>query len=261
MAEQPTQYREGQMATDPKTGQRVVFQGGIWVKTDPAVRPRATTTEQDRKSLEEASGSARIERDVMRTYDDAEKAITAFDTGPAKSFWMDAITPDEDDGIFGTIAANTIGLAARPLVDPKTFAARDHLKTVNARTSLAASAQLKGVASDRDMGLLRLTGIKDSKTVGENRRIIEEARINSALEQYRAKQKARWISNYGSLSAPAPSGRSFEEVSQHGEQVFVDTYRQGQARAAQGGKKRPPAAPPSKRRATTTIDLNGNPVR
>lgn len=257
-----TGYKEGQTATNPKTGQRLVFRNGQWVSAGSAP-VRAETTAEDRKALNEASERARIERDVQRVYADADKAVTDFDTGPNKSWWMDAITPDEDDGIWGAIGANTIGLIARPLVSDRTFEARDQLKTVNARTSLAASAQLKGVASDRDMGLLRLTGLKDSKSVAENRRIIAEARFNSALEQYRAKQKARWISRYGSLSAPAPSGRSFEEVSQIAEQTFAREYQRLLANPPQA-KKKTPAAPPSVRRGsgsrTVTIDINGNPI-
>lgn len=258
MAEEPVTYREGQTATNPKTGQRVVFRNGMWI-ADTATRPRAETTEQDRRALNEASERARIERDNMRVYNDADKAVTAFDTGPTRAWWMDAITPDEDDGVWGSIGA-FLGTPIRPLVDDKTYAARDQLKTVNARTALASSAQLKGVASDRDMGLLRLTGVKDSKSVAENRRIIAEARLNSSLEQYRAKLKARWVSRYGSLSAPAPSGRSFEEVSQIAERTFLNEYNRLIAQPQ--AKKKTPAAPPSVRKGSTvTIDINGNPIR
>jgi hypothetical protein len=256
-----TGYREGQTATDPNTGERVIFRGGQWVSHTPARPKRAETTEQDRKALNEASERARIERDVQRVYSDAEKAIDTFDTGPVKSWWMDAITPDEDDGIMGAIGANTIGWLARPLVDDKTFEARDQLKTVNARTSLAASAQLKGVASDRDMGLLRLTGLKDSKSKAENKRIISEARFNSALEQYRAKQKARWVARYGSLAAPAPNGRSFEEISQIAERAFADEYQRLIAQPQPKKKKLPAAPPRASRSSTVTIDINGNPIR
>lgn len=256
-----TGYREGQTATNPKTGQRMIFRGGQWVSHGS--RPiRAETTADDKKALAEASERARIERDVARNYTDAAKAVENFDTGPTRAWWMDVITNDEDDGFWGAIGANTIGLAARPLVDDKTFEARDQLKTINARSSLAASAQLKGVASDRDMGLLRLTGIKDSKSKAENMRIIKDAHFQSKLEQWRAREKAKWVAKYGSLSAPSQGGRSFEEVSQAKEKVWTDTYQREFERNLQkpkGGRSLP-KPPPRRSPKTTTIDINGNPI-
>lgn len=278
MPEQTTTYREGQTATNPRTGQRVVFRNGMWVNdTSGAPRPqqRARTTAADQKAVQEGSEIAQAERDTQRIYSQAQGAVNRLGTGPVQNWWMGAITPEPDGsgGVLDTVGG-ILGLPFRHLgYTSQDWADRDHLKTVEAGASIAASGQLKGPATDRDMGLLRLTGLQAGKTVEENNRIINEARRESALNQWRARYRAQWVTRYGSLSAPAPSGASFEQALQAGERAFNERYDERSAaprsvstRQPAQGRRVTRAAPPSTRRrsqssAPVTIDLNGNPIR
>lgn len=271
MPDTPVTYQVGQTATSKDGTKRMVFDGEKWVN-DPSFKPtppKAKTLAKDMDILKEASAKAQAERDTVRTYDQAEQAVKRLDTGPFQGMWMDAITPDNNgfwDGVGGFV-----GTPFRAFYSDQALEDRDQINTVNANAALAASANLKGAASDRDMALMRLTGLQTGKTKAENLRIIRDARLQSGLEQARAKYKARWISKYGSLSAPAPSGASFEEALQVGEQAYVKAYKARMAgkplprpkpkpKATKKPSRVPRKAPP-RRRSTVTIDIHGNPVR
>lgn len=281
MPEQPTTYREGQTATNPRTGQRVVFRNGMWVNdtsssTQARPQQRARTTATDQKAVQEGSSIAQAERDTRRIYNQAQGAVNRLDTGPMQSWWMDAITP-EPDGSGGVLDAigGVLGTPFRHLgYSSQDWSDRDHLNTVNANAAIVAAANMKGAASDRDMALMRLTGLQTGKTAAENNRIISEARRQSYLNQWRARYRAQWVSRYGSLSAPAPSGASFEEALQAGERAFNNRWEERSEQAGRPSASRQPAqgrrvtraAPPSTRRrnqssSPVTIDLNGNPIR
>lgn len=264
MATTPTQYTEGQTATNPKTGERVVFRKGMWVRDTSAptasAPTRPKTTAADQKAVNEGSARAQAERDTGHIYDQAEQAVKRLDTGPVQSWWMDAITPEPDGGVMDGIGA-FLGTPFRWAYDSQDWADRDHLNTVNANAAIAASANVKGAASDRDMALMRLTGLQTGKTKEENLRIINEARRQSALSQWRERLRSQWVTRFGSLSAPAPSGASFEEVIQGGEEAFNAEYSRRSS-----GKRGRPKAPPQPSRSSSqssgvTIDLNGNIVR
>lgn len=249
--------QEGQTATSKDGKRRVVFRGGNWVN-DPTYQPqgpeRVKTTPDDMKALLAASGTAAAERDALTTYSAAGAAVDQLDTGPVKAAWMDAITPDEDDGILGKVGA-VLGAPFRPLISKKDWEARDHLKTVNANVALAGSQQMKGSSSDKDTALMRLSGIGPAKTSTENRRIVSSAIDKSGLSQTRALITSNWIGKYGSVSNPSPNGMTFEQALQLGEQSYRRRLADIRAR------KRLPQAPPSRRgNKPLTIDLDGNPI-
>jgi len=248
---------EGQGAISKDGKSRVVFKGGQWVK-DPTYVPAGAapgspvkTTPQDMKAMTDASAKAESERDSLRTYAGAGKAVDDMDTGPVKAAWLDAIVPDEDGGILDKIGG-ILGTVARPFVSQKTLDARDQLKTVNANVALAGSQQMKGSSSDKDTALMRLSGIGPAKRPAENHRIIDEAIYNSGREQARALVTADWIGKYGSLSNRSRNGMTFEEAKQRAERYY-DQRQQA---------RKMPKAPPSKRGGKTlTIDLDGNPIQ
>lgn len=249
--------QEGQTATSKDGKKRVVFRGGQWVN-DPTYQPpgadRAKTTPQDMQVLREASGKAAAERDALSTYSAAGRAVEELDTGPVKAAWMDAITPDEDDGVMGRIGS-FLGTPFRPLISKRDWEARDHLKTVNAQVALAGSQQMKGSSSDKDTALMRLSGMGPTKTTAENRRIVNSAVNSSGLAQTRALVTSDWIARYGSVSNPSPNGMTYEQALQLGEQSYNRRMR------ALRANKKLPSAPPSRRGGKPlTIDLDGNPI-
>jgi hypothetical protein len=174
-------------------------------------------------------------------------------TGPTWSAYLDAITPAEDDWLPTKALKSTVGALLRGGVSQKTFDARDHLKTVNAKVALVGSQQMKGSSSDKDTALMRLAGIGPAKYPAENHRIINEAIHDSGLSRARALITADWIGKYGSLANPSPNGTTFEQALQNTERIY-------ERRLAE---QRLPKPPPSRRTTTgpVTIDINGNIIK
>lgn len=238
---------EGRTATSKDGKTRIIIRNGEAVADTSYVPPaeKTKTSSDDQKALRDSSARAMTERDAMRVYNDAEQAVRRLDTGPMQSWWMDTITPEQDGGFWDSVGG-VLGTPARLLYKDQDFSDRDHLRTVNADASIAASANMKGAASDRDMAMMRLTGVQTGKTREENLRVIGDARLQSSLEQWRARYTSRWISRYGSLSAPAPSGASFQEALQAGERKFTSAWRE---RFDDKGKPRRRAPTPPPRRS------------
>jgi len=243
---------QGAISKDGKT--RVVYKGGQWVKDDTYVPASAApgakvdTSAADMKAMTDASAKAEAERDSLRTYAGAAKAVDDMDTGPVKAAWLDAIVPDEDGGILDKVGG-ILGTVARPFVSQKTLDARDQLKTVNANVALAGSQQMKGSSSDKDTALMRLSGIGPAKRPAENHRIIDEAIYNSGREQARALVTADWIGKYGSLSNRSRNGMTFEEAKQRAERYYDQR---------QQARKMPKAPPSTRKSRLIEYDIQGN---
>jgi hypothetical protein len=138
---------EGRTATSKDGKTRIRIVNGEAVKDDSFVpagaRPGAKldTSAEDMKALTAARDKASAERDALRTYAAAERAVDDFGptgTGPVTATFLDAIIPEEDGGIWDKAGA-IIGTPFRALTSQMTMDARDHLKTVNANVALAGS--------------------------------------------------------------------------------------------------------------------------
>jgi hypothetical protein len=264
---------EGRTAISKDGKSRIVIRNGEAV-ADTTYQPqaaasRATTTPDDRKALVAAQGKASAERDAVRQYLGASRAVSNMGPGPVKAAWMDTITPVEGErggrtladlaaGVVGTIAT-PIGAALRHLQDGRTWQARDQLNTVAANAALSRTSQLKGAASDKDMAMIRMAGVSPYKTEGENRRIINDAIYQSKLEGLRAQLTSQWIGNNGSLTAKSPEGETFEGYLTRGERRYGERFAELQADRKRGLPKPPPS-----RRTTdgmVTIDMDGNIIR
>ena len=75
-----SEYREGQTATNPKTGQKVVFKGGQWVNAGGAMPPRqsAPVVKQQMALQGKARGAESVERalnDLQKLYDRDFKGV------------------------------------------------------------------------------------------------------------------------------------------------------------------------------------------
>jgi hypothetical protein len=229
-------------------------------KETAAPPAKAKTYSEDRKAALAASSRAATERDMSRDYDAAERAVRDFDTGPYKEAWMSAITPEKNTSGFIDGLADKVGALGGLILsgpgilgaDKKTMAARDHLNTLSADVALAGNQQLKGSASDRDMAILRMTGVRPENTLEENLRIIKKARYTSGLEQRRALVTANWIGRFGSLSATTPGGKTYEQAMQDVDRIYQNRVN---------GKKLPAPPPKTKPPGRVTIDINGNPIK
>lgn len=270
----PEPIKEGQTATSKDGKARVVFHAGQWVK-DTSYRPqtamsRAMTTPDDRKALLAAQSKAAAERDAIRQYRSAGRAVHAMSTGPVKAAWMDTITPAQAEDTTGRSIADLaagavkaigtpIGAGLRLFNDPATWEARDQLNTVAANAALGRTSQLKGAASDKDMAIIRMAGVSAYKTERENDRIIHDAIYQSELEGLRARLTSQWIGNNGSLTAKSAKGETFEGYLTRGERRFGERFAELQAARKRGLPKPPPSRKTSGE--TITIDMDGNIIR
>ncbi len=217
---------------------------------------RAKTTPQDMQMLRDSTARAEAERNARRDYASTKRAVLDMGTGPAKARYLDAITPEQDGGIMDTIGG-LLGTPLRWFVSDKTMGARDQLKTLGAQTALKGSQMMKGSSSDKDTALMRSAGVSDYKGVRENLRILREADRTSAIEQHRATLKAKWIGRYGSLSAPAPNGMTYEDAATRQERIV----NQAMDIRERGIPKPPPKTKRAPAPSRTVIDMNGNTLR
>lgn len=246
------------ISKDGKTRIKIVNGEAVVDKSYHQPTGRAETTSDDRKALVEAQNRAAAERDAMRQYKTVGPAIERI-TSPAYASWLDAITPQPEGGVMDTIGG-WLGAVPRWLTDDKNLEAMDQLNTVNAQAAIAASKDVKGAASDRDMTLMRMSGIGPYKTQTENRRLLNDAIYQSALEGLRANLTSKWIAAFGSLSAPGENGETFEEYLNKGEQLYSRNFKQNMRGGGGNRNSRLPKAPPKKKASggPVTIDLEGN---
>lgn len=234
------EYQEGQTATNPKTGQKVVFQGGQWHNASEGGAPtitRTKPTDDDMKALISASDKASAERDAADQYDSLGKAVDEFGTSPTRAWMYDALLPNQDGGFWDSVGAG-IGLIPSLFMSDKTLKARDHLNTASARVALDGSQQMKGSSSDKDTALMRTAGVSPYKSMAENHRIIDQAKRDGEVEQTRALLLSRWISKFGSLATPSPNGMTFEQAQQIAERDVLK--KPGAASARPQGLPKPP---------------------
>lgn len=217
---------------------------------------RAKTTPQDMQMLRDSTARAEAERNARRDYASTRQAVLDMNTKPSKASYLDAITPEQDGGFWDAVGG-FVGTPLRWFVSDKTMNARDQLKTLGAQTALKGSQMMKGASSDKDTALMRTAGVSDYKGVRENLRILREAERSSAIEQHRATLKAKWIGRYGSISAPASSGMTYEEAAAR-QEAMVNKAMDIRER---GLPKPPPRTVRRPSQGRTTIDMNGNPLR
>jgi hypothetical protein len=220
---------------------------------------RAKTTDVDRKEALAARKISAAERDSQRVYQDMGRAVDTFGTGPNWASYVDAITPSPDDGLITAALKGTVGAAARAVSISRPVAeARTRIDTARAKLTVLGDKSMKGVLTDKDTALLRLSGIDTYKPPAENHRVIREAQRDSEVRQARALMTDRWISKFGSLTAAAPNGMTFEDAQMRAEK---DLLRNHWAPKPSTLPKAPPSTRKKAGKGLVVIDIHGNPVR
>lgn len=199
---------EGQTATNPKTGEKIVYQGGKWYpvgaagRAAPAARRLAP---QEEIQLKEARESANMFADVTtqaaRFGELNEKAAT----GP----------------IYKIPGAKTIGGFFNPDIS--------RMEALTARMAPAQRVPGSGTTSDRDLALF-LKAVPDVERMGGgNAGVIEDMRGLTEKRQARAYFLDRYAQQNGSLKGA--------------EEAFAAQWarRPKAAKASGGGAKKPPS--------------------
>lgn len=176
-------YQEGQTATNPKTGQKVVYRGGQWVNLQ-APDGTARLKPVEMKSLEEARGSANNSYEVLND-------LTRFQN----------LNAQEGSGGFGGLP----GIRnIRQAFDPEA----QQMAEITARLAPAQRQAGSGTTSDRDLALYlqAVPGINRSPTA--NTAIIERGRGEAVRRQQYADFLDQYASQNGTLAGAQQAFRS-----------------------------------------------------
>lgn len=223
------QYRIGQTATNPKTGQQVKWDGQNWVGvTGTGGRGTAPggLTPGDRQYLNQLSTEAASAADTERYYLRARGAVRALRPGPYRGRLMQAATPEEGGGIADTLGALIIGGPARltGAITPEETNAYQILRGLQSEQVLSKQLLQKGPQTESDAARLQLTEISPSKSREANEAIITNGIQRTRRIRARASFYTQWANKYG-LHGMNEQGQTADQVwGQNQERIAEQMY-------------------------------------
>lgn len=233
-------YREGQTATNPKTGQTIVYRNGQWVSASaPGAPAPRKFSPQEQKVLNDANDSAQEAQSIQRDYNEADAARKRLGTGPWRGALLDAAIPVEDGGVMDTLGGWIIGGPMRltGAINQGDVDAYNTLRRVQARRVLAEQKHQKGVQTEGDAARIKAGDIGVRASDAANAGAIARGRLESQLLIDRANFLTQWANKYGVNGT--------NERGQTAMQVFESLANQ--RRAALGGGAPRPGTPTIRR--------------
>lgn len=174
------EYREGQTATNPKTGQKIVFQGGLWVAVAGGDRSASLKPIEQKRldEVREAGSNALSTLGDLTRFQDVNTRLneTGYDTG----------------GIKGWVADKANFLLNNPDVQ--------QAKEITARMAPAQRVPGSGTTSDRDLALYLQASPSMTNSKAANDAIIERGRREAVLRQQRADFYEQYAREHGSIN-------------------------------------------------------------
>lgn len=198
------EYREGQTATNPKTRQKIVYQGGLWVAQGGGDR-QAQLKPQEQATLQEAQKGASVALDTLGDINRFDELNDHTATGGVAG--------------WGPIAA------FRSMFDPNV----QQINEINARLTPAQRQPGSGTTSDRDLALFQQAVPGVGRAESANDAILERGRQEAVTRQQRADFFADYAAKNGTLNGAEQAFRG--QVGQGSRQSPYD-LSQGQSRAA-----------------------------
>lgn len=210
------QYRVGQTATNPKTGQKVRWDGQNWVSAGATGAPAGGMGKQSQtveKFFNELSDKAADAQEARRIYDNASKVVKKFDPGPYRGRLLEIATPEEGGGFFDSLGAAVVGGPLRMIgaITPQETDAYQLLRGYQSDQVLQKQLLQKGPQTDVDAARLQLTEISPSKSLAANRAVIEQGQRKAERSQARTIWLKRFAQKYG-LNGRTPEGYTADEL-------------------------------------------------
>jgi hypothetical protein len=208
-------YRVGQTATNPKTGQKVQWDGSNWVSiqgpTAGAGRGMSPTAQ---KFLNELSTEAAAANETSRFYDRAKNAVSTLKPGPYRGTFLDMAIPTENGGFFDKLGAVLIGGPARVTgaITPKEVDAYQTLRGLQSEQVLGKQLLQKGPQTESDAARLQLTEISPQKSTATNEQVIAQGQRKAKRVQAKSIFYSRWANKYGGPNQANPEGMTADEV-------------------------------------------------
>lgn len=177
------EYREGQTATNPKTGQKIVYQGGFWVSAGQQDRSKMLAAPEQR-SIEEARASA---RDAVGVLGD----LTRFQ--------------DINAGVqTGGLVNNAVNFVKGKLGDPNI----QQMDEIKARMAPQQRVPGSGTTSDMDLRLFLQATPSAANSRETNTAIIERGRQEAVRRQQYADFLDQYARENGSLNGAEAAFRA-----------------------------------------------------
>lgn len=183
--------QEGQTATNPKTGQKVVFHGGQWVSAGGASGPSVGSVQEQKRfiALQDAGDQARtMIRPLLTARQLINKTPTGFIEGPIQ-------------GVKRMLGDDSV---------PTT--AREQLNAIQNKMVMAFRVPGTGSISDSERDSFRKSLFDPSYQRSSNQAIIGSSMADQFANLAKAKLAAKWRARVGSLDAKSPKGVTFDEA-------------------------------------------------
>jgi hypothetical protein len=194
--------QEGQTATNPKTGQKVVYQGGQWVNAGGAGGPGAPKEQARYNTIQDAGDNSRA---MMRHLLTARQLVEQQPTG---------VIPGAIQGIKRALGDD--GMETQ---------ARENLDALNNRLVMSYRVPGAGSISDSERASLRGALPQPGYQRGSNEAIISRSMGDEWTNLAKAKLAAKWRQSVGSLDAKSPNGTTFDEA--YSNMLRSPSYQQG----------------------------------
>lgn len=208
-------YREGQTATNPKTGQTIVYRNGQWVSAPsaPGAPVQRKLSPQEQKVLNEANAAAQEGQSIQRDYNELDSARKRLGTGPWRGSFLDAAIPTEDGGIMDTLGGWLIGGPARLVgaIDQGDVDAYNTFRRVQSRRVLAEQKQQRGVQTEGDAARIKAGDVGVRASSSANAGAVQRGRQESQLLIDRASALTQWANRYG-VNGLNERGQTFQQV-------------------------------------------------
>ena len=204
------EYREGQTATNPKTGQKLKYEGGFWVAvpgTGPnskAVGVYADTLARERaksdiKRLEDASEGERNAYGIEATANQAAAILPDTPTGFAADLRMD-------------LGKAVPALGFLPGIPNRTETTNlETMRRLGAMGSLGSVGQLKGPLSEKELAFIQSMQLSPSASRQENARVVDAMKWTARRQAAYGAALRTWTEKLGAPSATNPKGQTFEQ--------------------------------------------------
>lgn len=248
------EFREGQTATNPKTQQKIIYQGGLWVEYKPEGAARAMNP-----AYAEAFAKQRAASDIKKI-DLAGEGVQTSDTlsstsGQARQLLNEGVPTGTLAGtrmaVGRAIGSDvTSKLTGGFIPNRKTVSKMERFEQLTNEAVLGDVSKLKGPLSDRDIQFLKDTQAGIGKTPEGNKRALAAREwAATRLKAYESAMQS-WTQKLGSPSAVNARGQSFDAFfsgwsSQNIPPPTGETY------VYQSKSKAAPKAPPATTNALT----------
>jgi hypothetical protein len=191
---QMADYEEGQTATNPRTGQKVIFRGGQWVNASgpnfSVGTGKSGMSGQENMELKQARANNEQGRDVFPALANMYRVAQRYPGGIPQA------TYDK----------------ARLAVGSENRVAQDNdLFNAYANKAALAKARLLAPVSNTDIAFLKSTQASPRFRFENNKELIGQELSNASRAYFENAFKQRWAANNGGLNGTDKNGHSYAE--------------------------------------------------